>query len=168
MIDTPSSGVEAFIGLGSNLDEPIQQIEKARLAIVAVPHVAELAFSPLYRSRPVGPQDQPDYINAVMRIQTCLSPLQLLQQLQAIENDQGRVRLVRWGARTLDLDILLYGEAVIDTPTLTIPHREMARRSFVLYPLSDVADQNLLIPGLGPLSQLVANCPADGLQRLVA
>lgn len=162
------TSVEAFIGLGSNLNDPVQQIADARQAIAAIPGIEEKAFSALYRSQPVGPQDQPDYINAVMLIQTRLVAEDLLAALQGIENRQGRVRGVRWGARTLDLDILLYGQEHIDTENLTIPHREMAHRAFVLYPLHDVVVDDLNIPGLGRLSQLLANCPADGLTRLDA
>jgi len=160
------SGVEAYIGLGSNLDNPVDQVNQARAAIAALPEVAEIGFSPLYRSLPVGPQDQPDYINAVMRVVTELAPLALLRQLQQIENQHGRLRLVRWGARTLDLDVLLYGQQAIDEPDLIVPHPELARRAFVLYPLADVAGADLVVPGLGLLSQLLAACPADGLRKL--
>ncbi len=160
--------MDAYIGLGSNLNKPAQQIESAQQQIAALPQVELVAHSPLYRSNPVGPQDQPDYVNAVTHIKTRLAPLELLQQLQAIENAHGRLRLVRWGARTLDLDVLLYGEQLIDLPTLQVPHPELTRRAFVLYPLADVAVGDLSIPGKGTLNQLLAQCPADGLQRLTA
>lgn len=160
--------VDAYIGLGSNLDNPVQQIESAQQQIAGLPQVELVAHSPLYRSSPVGPQDQPDYVNAVTHIITRLAPLELLQQLQAIENAHGRLRLVRWGARTLDLDVLLYGAQLIDLPTLQVPHPELPRRAFVLYPLADVAASDLSIPGKGTLNQLLAQCPADGLQRLAA
>lgn len=162
------SAIDAFIGLGSNLDDPIKQIVNARTAISALAHVDQIAFSPLYSSQPVGPQDQPDFINAVMQIKTTLTADELLTQLQNIENQQGRVRLQRWGARTLDLDILLFGNQRIDTPRLSVPHPEMARRSFVLYPLLDISDQALLISGLGRLGDLIAACPPTGLQRIDA
>ena len=109
--------VIAYIGLGSNLAEPVVQIKLARIAIAAIPGVKELTFSGLYHSLPMGPKDQPDYVNAVMAIATGLLPMDLLRSLQAIENDQGRIRKgERWGARTLDLDILIYGDLIIDQP----------------------------------------------------
>lgn len=161
-------GVEVYLGLGSNLDDPIDHVSQARQAIAALPGCTEIAFSPLYRSQPVGPQDQPDYVNAVMRIATELDALELLRQLQSIENQHGRLRLVRWGARTLDLDILLYGQQQLDQPDLIVPHREVAKRAFVLYPLADVAPADLVIPGLGTLSALLAECPADGLRKIAS
>lgn len=160
--------VEAYLGLGSNLGDPIHYVTQARQAIIHLPDVEEVAFSPLYSSRPVGPQDQPDYVNAVMRIQTGLPAEALLRQLQQIENAHGRVRSVRWGARTLDLDILLYDRLRINQPDLIVPHPEMANRAFVLYPLADIADVGLIIPGLGSLADLLAACPADGLHRIAS
>lgn len=157
---------EAFIGLGSNLDNPVQHVNNARLAIAELADVEEIAFSPLYSSQPVGPLDQPDYINAVMRINTRLSAQALLSQLQQIENAHGRVRSVRWGARTLDLDVLLYDQETIHEPNLIVPHIEMPNRAFVLYPLADIAGGDILVPGYGRLSKLLAACPPAGLQRL--
>ena len=139
--------VVAYIGLGSNLITPEAQIATARQAINALAHVQEYAFSSLYRSPPMGPQDQPDYVNAVMAVKTDLSPMQLLRCLQKIELDQGRVRKdERWGARTLDLDILLYGEEVIDVPDLIVPHYGLAERAFVVYPLQEIAP-TIHVPG---------------------
>ncbi|MDD5461470.1 MAG: 2-amino-4-hydroxy-6-hydroxymethyldihydropteridine diphosphokinase [Methylococcales bacterium] len=156
----------AYIGLGSNLATPVAQIRSARAAIAAINGVQELAFSGLYHSLPMGPQDQPDYINAVMAIATDLPPLDLLQGLQKIENDQGRVRTGQhWGARTLDLDILIYGDQKIDQPDLTVPHKGLADRSFVLYPLFEIAP-HLVVPGKGRVADLVAACPLAGLKRL--
>ncbi|MDD1622572.1 MAG: 2-amino-4-hydroxy-6-hydroxymethyldihydropteridine diphosphokinase [Methylococcaceae bacterium] len=164
---TPSNPwFEAYIGLGSNLGDPIHTIASARLAIAGLADVEEIAFSPLYGSRPVGPQDQPDYVNAVMRIKTRLSAPNLLKQLQGIENAHGRVRSVRWGARTLDLDILLYDQQLINQPDLIVPHPELPNRAFVLHPLADVADSDLPIPGKGRLAELLTACPADGLKRI--
>ncbi len=158
--------VISYIGLGSNLAEPVTQIKSARTAIVSIAGVQELAFSSLYHSLPMGPQDQPDYVNAVMCIATDLLPMELLRCLQNIENDQGRVRKGdRWGARTLDLDVLIYGDQEIDLPDLTIPHKGIAERSFVLYPLFEIAPQ-LAVPGMGPIADLVAKCPLSGLRRL--
>ena len=159
-------GIDAFIGLGSNLGNSIEHIRNARLAISALAEVAEIGFSPLYTSSPVGPQDQPDYVNAVMHIKTSLSAVGLLKELQGIENSHGRERLVRWGARTLDLDILLYNLQTINEPHLQIPHPEMSKRAFVLYPLADIADLDLVVPGLGRLGELLAICPAEGLSRM--
>lgn len=159
--------ISAFIGLGSNLATPSQQITEARTAIASTAGIHELAFSSLYQSAPMGPQDQPDYVNAVMAIVTNLSPLALLKTLQDIEHEHGRVRTgERWGARTLDLDLLLYGDQQIQLPDLTVPHVGIADREFVLYPLYEIAS-DLTVPGKGSLSDLVANCPLRGLQRLI-
>jgi 2-amino-4-hydroxy-6-hydroxymethyldihydropteridine diphosphokinase len=158
--------VIAYIGLGSNLAEPVVQIKSARIAIAAIPGVKELTFSGLYHSLPMGPKDQPDYVNAVMAIATGLLPMDLLRSLQAIENDQGRIRKgERWGARTLDLDILIYGDLIIDQPDLTVPHPGLAERSFVLYPLFEIAPL-LLVPGKGAIADLISQCPLSGLKRL--
>jgi len=159
--------VTAFIGLGSNLATPSQQINGARSAIAATAGIQELAFSSLYQSAPMGPKDQPDYVNAVMAIATDLSPLELLKTLQQIEHEHGRVRTgERWGPRTLDLDLLLYGDQQINLPDLIVPHIGIADREFVLYPLYEIAP-DLNVPGKGSLSDLVANCPLRGLQRLI-
>lgn len=161
-----SQWVEAYIGLGANLDDPITQILTAADEIARLSDVERIALSPLYASKPVGPQYQPDYVNAAMRIKTRLDPLQLLGELQRIENHHGRVRAVRWGARTLDLDLLLFGQQSINLPQLTVPHPELAKRAFVLYPLADIADPALPIPGLDSLAVLLAACPADGISKL--
>lgn len=160
-----SHTVTAYIGLGSNLQNPSEQIHNARLAINTLAQTKELSFSSLYHSPPMGPQDQPDYVNAVMAITTGLSPLELLRGLQSIENASGRVRIERWGARTLDLDILLYDEQIINLPDLIVPHIGIAERAFVLYPLHEIAPQ-LIIPNKGKLDDLLANCPLAGLTRL--
>ncbi|MDP2904024.1 MAG: 2-amino-4-hydroxy-6-hydroxymethyldihydropteridine diphosphokinase [Methylovulum sp.] len=158
--------VAAYIGLGSNLASPVTQIKAARNAIAAIAGIKELAFSSLYQSLPMGPQDQPDYVNAVMSIETSLSPTDLLCCLQRIEQAQGRIRRgERWGARTLDLDILIYSGQLIESPELTVPHNGIAERSFVLYPLYEIAPQ-LVIPGKGNIADLIANCPLAGLKRL--
>ncbi|MDP3391274.1 MAG: 2-amino-4-hydroxy-6-hydroxymethyldihydropteridine diphosphokinase [Methylococcaceae bacterium] len=159
--------VTAFIGLGSNLATPSQQINGARSAIAATAGIQELTFSSLYQSAPMGPKDQPDYVNAVMAIATELTPTALLHCLQGIENEHGRVRTgERWGPRTLDLDLLLYGDQQIHLPDLIVPHIGIADREFVLYPLYEIAP-DLHVPGKGRLSDLVANCPLRGLQRLI-
>jgi len=164
-MSTEARGQIAYIGLGSNLAQPVEQIKAARLAIASLESVEELAFSSLYKSPPMGPPEQPDYVNAVMAIATTLSPESLLQCLQAIENSQGRVRGIRWGARTLDLDILLYDDLQIQLPYLTVPHVGIAERAFVLYPLFEIAPE-LTVPGLGSLAELRDKCPRDGLERI--
>lgn len=160
--------VDAYIGLGSNLQQPHQQITTAIQEIAALQGVRQVEVSPLYRTAPIGPQDQPDFINGVLRLQTCLPPLDLLAALQAIEQTHGRVRVQHWGARSLDLDILLYGTQVIDLPSLQIPHPQIVHRAFVLKPLADLAALDLLIPGYGCLAELLAGCPDDRVERLVA
>ncbi|MEC4748045.1 2-amino-4-hydroxy-6-hydroxymethyldihydropteridine diphosphokinase [Methylomicrobium sp. Wu6] len=161
-----NGAVAAYIGLGSNLDDPIEQVRSARADCAAIPGVRELAFSSLYRSSPMGPQDQPDYINAVMAVATALEAAVLLRHLQRIEQEHGRIRTQqRWGARTLDLDLLIYGEQGIDTGELTVPHPGLGQRAFVLYPLFEIAPE-LVVPGLGRIADLVVNCPLEGLKRI--
>ncbi|WP_236198887.1 2-amino-4-hydroxy-6-hydroxymethyldihydropteridine diphosphokinase [Pseudomonas pseudonitroreducens] len=155
-----------YIGLGSNLAEPRQQLEAALKALAQVPATKVAAVSPLYASDPLGPPDQPCYVNAVAALDTDLEPLALLDALQAIELEQGRVRKdERWGPRTLDLDILLFGERVIDEPRLSVPHYHMHARAFVLYPLADLAP-HLRFPDGRSLPELLAACPFSGLERL--
>ena len=159
---------EAYIGLGSNLMNPEEQIKQARLSIGKQADISEIDFSSLYASSPMGPQDQPDYVNAVMRVNTGLSAIELLRVLQDIENNQGRVRKgERWGARTLDLDLLLYADQQIDTPDLIVPHSGLSERAFVLYPLQEIAPEDLFVPGKGAIKQLLAQCPLDGLEKIV-
>jgi 2-amino-4-hydroxy-6-hydroxymethyldihydropteridine diphosphokinase len=167
MLQAKPAPVLAYIGLGSNLDHPSQQLNAARTDINALTDVKEQVFSSLYHSPPMGPQDQPDYVNAVMAIETTLPPLDLLRALQGIENHHGRVRSQRWGARTLDLDILLYGDQMINIPDLIVPHSGITERAFVLYPLHEIAPE-LIIPNKGKLSDLLTNCPLAGLKRLAS
>jgi len=157
--------VLAYIGLGSNLDNPESQLKTAIEALIGLPQTRLQARSSLYRSAPMGPQDQPDYLNAVVQLSTGLEPEALLDKLQGIEQAQGRVRAQHWGPRTLDLDILLYGEDVVATERLKIPHPGIAERSFVLYPLAEINGQ-LEIPGLGGVGSLMEQCPDAGLSRL--
>ncbi|MDD2865031.1 MAG: 2-amino-4-hydroxy-6-hydroxymethyldihydropteridine diphosphokinase [Methylococcales bacterium] len=157
--------MQVYLGLGSNLESPVEQLRAARAAIAAVNGISETGFSSLYRSPPMGGKEQPDYVNAVMAIETELSPLELLTVTQRIENEQGRVRSERWGARTLDIDILLFGDEVLNLPDLIVPHYGMAGRAFVLYPLFEIAP-DLEIPTHGKLADLVSRCPLDGLERL--
>ncbi len=134
------------MGLGSNLDNPIEQLKKALQALKLLPNTHLKTQSALYRSRPLGSQNQPDYINAVAMLVTELSPLVLLDNLQAIENKQGRVRgAERWGPRTLDLDMLLYDNVQLQEARLTLPHPGLYERAFVLYPLYECTP-DLILP----------------------
>jgi 2-amino-4-hydroxy-6-hydroxymethyldihydropteridine diphosphokinase len=148
--------------MGSNLDEPLAQLRAALQAMQRLPSCELLRCSPVYRSIAVGPGRQPDYFNAVAYIQTELEPLELLHALQEIECAQGRQREIRWGPRTLDLDILLYGERVADGAELTIPHPRLKERNFVLYPLRDL-DPGLSLPCGTPIESLCQSIPRDGL-----
>ncbi|MCL4409667.1 MAG: 2-amino-4-hydroxy-6-hydroxymethyldihydropteridine diphosphokinase, partial [Gammaproteobacteria bacterium] len=133
------SAVRCYIGLGANLDQPLQTLTAAVAELSQSPELTHWRCSTFYQSKPMGPQDQPDYINAVATFTTALTPLELLNYLQHIENKFGRVRMQRWGARTLDLDILLYGTDTIATERLTVPHPGMLEREFVLVPLAEIA-----------------------------
>ncbi|AFJ03573.1 2-amino-4-hydroxy-6- hydroxymethyldihydropteridine pyrophosphokinase [Methylophaga frappieri] len=147
--------MRVYIGLGSNLADPEQQIRQALRNLKALPKTQYIAASSLYRSPPMGPADQPDYLNAVAAVETDLSPLDLLQALQQIEKQHGRERLRHWGERTLDLDILLYDQRQIQEPLLTIPHPGLTTRAFVVRPLHEIAG-DVLIPGHANLGQYVA------------
>ena len=129
----------AYIGLGSNLESPIEQVRTAVDELATLPLTRLVAASSLYASRPVGPQNQPDFINAVAALETRLSPLALLDQLQALEQRHRRRRQRHWGPRTLDLDLLLYAHDDIQTPRLNVPHPQMTARAFVLAPLAEIA-----------------------------
>jgi len=159
--------VRAFIGLGSNLDDPEQQVRVACRELESLPRSAVVSCSSLYRSHPLGPQGQPDFINAVAELRTELDPDALLSQLQRIELSHGRVRGgERWGPRPLDLDLLLVGDRVMRTERLTVPHPGLTEREFVLYPLLEIAGPELEIPGHGPLGPLAAACDPGGLDKL--
>lgn len=163
---TPDPETVAYIGLGGNLDNPLARLRAAHAAIAATPGIRQTALSRYYRSAPLGPPGQPDYVNAVMAVATTLPPHALLDALQAIENAQGRVRGLRWGPRTVDLDILLYGDLRIADERLTVPHPGLAEREFVLYPLADIAPPDLPIPGQANLPALLAACPRRGLEEI--
>lgn len=155
-----------YIGLGANLGQPVHQLEQA---VFALQHISEselLQVSGFYGSKPMGPQDQPDYVNAVAALRTTLSAEALLDQLQRIELEQGRQRKdERWGPRTLDLDILLFGQQIIQTERLTVPHYGMKLREFVLYPLAEIQPE-LVLPDGVQLTELLALVPPNGLCRL--
>ncbi|ELY2672020.1 2-amino-4-hydroxy-6-hydroxymethyldihydropteridine diphosphokinase [Cronobacter sakazakii] len=130
----------AFIALGSNLAEPLTQVNNALAALARIPGSRVVATSSFYRTPPLGPQDQPDYLNAAVALETTLSAEALLDNTQRIELEQGRVRKAeRWGPRTLDLDIMLFGDATINTERLIVPHYDMKNRAFMLLPLSEIA-----------------------------
>ncbi|EOL9013876.1 2-amino-4-hydroxy-6-hydroxymethyldihydropteridine diphosphokinase [Cronobacter malonaticus] len=130
----------AFIALGSNLAEPLSQVNNALAALARIPGSRIVVTSSFYRTPPLGPQDQPDYLNAAVALETTLSAEALLDNTQRIELEQGRVRKAeRWGPRTLDLDIMLFGDATINTGRLTVPHYDMKNRAFMLLPLSEIA-----------------------------
>ena len=155
-----------YIGLGSNLAEPQSQLRAALQPLQALPDSRFIGCSSLYASDPLGPPDQPRYVNAVAALDCALEPLQLLDALQTIEREQGRVRKAeRWGPRTLDLDILLFGELQLAEERLGVPHYHMHARAFVLYPLAEIAPQ-LVLPDGRPLQTLLAACPFVGLERL--
>ncbi|AOS97098.1 2-amino-4-hydroxy-6-hydroxymethyldihydropteridine pyrophosphokinase [Microbulbifer aggregans] len=154
-----------FIGLGSNLANPEQQLRGALKSMDAVAQTRVLRCSSFYLSAPVGPGDQPDYINAVAELETGLDAEALLDALQAIEADHGRERSVRWGARTLDLDILLFGQETIRTDRLQIPHPRIGERNFVLVPLAELA-RALTLPTGESIQELLRACPQNRLEKL--
>lgn len=153
--------MRAYIGLGSNLADPVRQITDALDELVSIPQSQLIARSPLYRSAPMGPRDQPDYINAAAAIETQLSAKTLLHYLQRIEQRHGRVRDgQRWGPRTLDLDLLIYGHEVFSDAELTLPHPGAHERVFVLGPLYSIAPE-AVIPGKGRVADLLHACQSQ-------
>jgi len=159
--------VRAYIGIGSNLNDPVAQVKEAFDELEVLPDSLLAARSSLYRSKPMGPPDQPDYVNAVAALDTLLSAPELLQALQRIEVMQGRERTAqKWEARILDLDLLLYGTRVLDNPGLKLPHPGLHERDFVIIPLAEVAG-NLNIPGKGLLSTLIGSVENHSLRKLV-
>jgi 2-amino-4-hydroxy-6-hydroxymethyldihydropteridine diphosphokinase len=156
----------AYIGLGANLNNPKQQIEVAFKALANLPNTQLLLRSSLYQSAPMGPQDQDDYINAVAKIETSLTPIDLLDQLQSVEKTQGRVRKAeRWGPRTLDLDLLLFGDQAIQCERLTIPHYGLRQRAFVLLPLQEIAPE-LKLPDGTSINSIVEELTEQGITKL--
>ena len=158
--------VEAYIGLGSNLSNPLAQVSTALEELHAIKETQLLRSSSLYTSKPMGPSDQPDYVNAVAELSTTLEPQALLEALQAIEQAHRRQRKdQRWGPRTLDLDIILYGDLQMDSKLLQIPHYGVAEREFVLIPLQEL-QADLIIPGKGAVEDLIAQLPPYELLKL--
>jgi 2-amino-4-hydroxy-6-hydroxymethyldihydropteridine diphosphokinase len=156
---------EAFVALGANLENPVRQVQQAISELGAIEHTRVLACSSLYRTAPVGYADQPDFINAVAKLTTGLSPHELLDALHVIENRHGRQRSVRNAPRTLDLDLLMYGSREVREDDLTLPHPRMHERAFVLLPLAEIAP-DVQIPGCGPLSQLLAQVDRGCVEKL--
>jgi 2-amino-4-hydroxy-6-hydroxymethyldihydropteridine diphosphokinase len=157
----------AYIALGSNLRDPAAQVKAGFEALAMLPDSRLAAVSSLYLTAPVGHLDQPDFVNAVALIETALAPRALLDELLAIERHFGRVRDIPNGPRTLDLDILLYGDDVHDDEALTLPHPRMHERAFVLVPLAEIAPDGV-IPGRGGVSALAARVDAAGITKLDA
>ena len=149
-----------YIGLGANVDGPIEQIHIALRTLKALPETELIRCSSLYGSAPLGPEDQPDYVNAVAELETTLAPLDLLDALQAIEKIQGRIKHRHWGERCIDLDILLYGNETLNSERLNLPHHEMANRSFVVTPLLEIAS-DLTLPDGQRLSQIQPEFDGD-------
>ncbi|MCK0106984.1 2-amino-4-hydroxy-6-hydroxymethyldihydropteridine diphosphokinase [Marinobacter sp. S0848L] len=156
---------DVYVGLGSNLENPTAQLARAVMELARLPRTTLQAQSPFYASRPVGPQDQPDFVNGAVKLSTGLSPHQLLDHLQAIEQTHGRERLRHWGPRTLDLDVLLFGSEVLNDERLTVPHAELPNRDFALQPLLDL-DPELQLPDGRRIDQLRAQCPDNQLRKL--
>ena len=157
----------AYIGIGANLHDPIAQVRAAFAALDGIDSTHVAGRSSLYRSQPVGYLEQPDFVNAVARIESGLDAHTLLDRLAAIEQAQGRVRTRPNGPRTLDLDLLLYDEERIATAELVVPHPRMHERAFVLIPLVEIAP-DIVIPGRGPAARLLERIERPGVERLVA
>ncbi|HEY0681755.1 MAG TPA: 2-amino-4-hydroxy-6-hydroxymethyldihydropteridine diphosphokinase [Steroidobacter sp.] len=156
----------AYVALGSNLDQPLVQIELAFTALASLAKCRLVARSNLYKTQPLGPQDQPEFINAAAGLLTQLTARELLVELKRLERELGReLPVVRWGPRRIDLDLLVYADAQISESDLTVPHRGLPERNFVLYPLRDIAPE-LLVPGHGRVRQLAARVGGAGLAPL--
>ena len=155
----------AFIGLGSNLEDPRSQLQRAFAELDGLPETRLVAHSSLYRSAPLGYPDQPEFVNAVAKVATALTPQALLQALLQIEHEHGRERTFRNAPRTLDLDMLLYDDTQLHEHGLTIPHPQMHLRAFVLQPLLEIAP-DCVIPGIGSVEQALQNCSDQVLEKL--
>lgn len=154
-----------YIGLGANLDQPAEQVRAALRSLDNLSQSRVVKSSALYTSSPLGPQDQPDYVNAVCLLETQLAPDELLQRLQKLEIEQGRVKKRHWGERIIDLDILLYDDLQLQSEHLQIPHSQMHLRDFVLVPLVEIAP-GVVIPGHGKIEELIAALQDSFLRAL--
>jgi 2-amino-4-hydroxy-6-hydroxymethyldihydropteridine diphosphokinase len=166
LVEPTMDSHRVYIGLGSNLREPERQVRTACGEIALIPGIRLRRCSSLYRTAPIGYADQPDFINAVAEIRTVLAPLRLLEFMRRIETDHGRVRELRNGPRTLDLDILIYGELQIADDELVLPHPRAHQRAFVLLPLLEIAP-DCVIPGLGPARNWLQPCDDQTITRIV-
>ncbi len=155
----------AYVGLGANIGEPRRQLAEAIAELRRLPDTQFVLASGLYKSAPVGYAEQPDFLNAVVRLETRLAPMDLLDRLQEIENRHGRERPFPDAPRTLDLDLLLYGDEAVATPRLTVPHPRMHQRAFVLKPLLEL-DPAVSIPGKGPARALLDACGNQPAERI--
>lgn len=162
------NAVRAYIGLGSNLAHPVRQVQAGMSALTQLEQTRVEACSSFYRTAPVGLREQPDFINAVCRVCTDQAPETLMRKLLEIESEHGRVRHGdKGGPRTLDLDLLLYGDQVIRMADLSVPHPRLHERAFVLYPLHEI-EPDLVIPGHGPLREMLADCSGQPIQKIDA
>ena len=155
----------AYVGLGSNLGDSVETVAKALVELARLPGCRWVGGSSLWRSKPLADLAQPDYVNAVCVVDTLLDPERLLDALQAIETRFGRTRGSHWASRTLDLDVLLFGDQILNSARLSVPHPGLAERDFVLVPLAEL-DPGLVVPGLGSLQALLSACPDRGLQKI--
>lgn len=158
---------DAYIALGSNLKNPADQVRAGFEELAMLPDTLLAAISSLYTNPAVGYVNQPDFVNAVAKIQTGLAPRALLAELLAIERRFGRVREFENAPRTLDLDIVLYGSETIDEPGLTVPHPRMHERAFVIVPLAEIAP-DLVVPGRGPIATLLRGVDLSSLTKLAS
>ena len=154
-----------YIALGSNLDEPSEQIYKAINSIDAVDDLSVTHISSLYKTKPIGKIDQPDFINAVIEVEGDISPENLHAALQAIETQAGRIRIELNEPRTLDLDILLIDDLIMKTKKLTVPHPRMHQRQFVIVPLFEI-NQKVNIPGIGTINKILKSLPDQGVVKI--
>jgi 2-amino-4-hydroxy-6-hydroxymethyldihydropteridine diphosphokinase len=155
--------VPAYVAIGSNLDDPLLQVRSALQRLQSLESSRLITASGLYRTVPLGPQDQPEFVNAVAGLLTQLTPRELLHRLKSLEADMGRASpVLRWGPRRIDLDLLVYGSVQMNDPDLVVPHRGVPERNFVLYPLRDIAP-DLIVPGHGSVASLAARVGDAGL-----
>lgn len=161
-----TDGVIAYVGLGSNLGDSVARVQEGMQALNVIPGVRLRRCSSLYRSAPVGITDQPDFINAACEVETTLDPVELMRQLLETERQHGRVRDgAKGGPRTLDLDLLLYGERTMTAPDLVLPHPRLHERAFVLAPLHELSE-TLTVPGRGPVRAMLVACRGQRIERL--
>ena len=158
---------DAYLGLGSNLQQPYQQIQRAIELLAELPDTTLIASASIYQSPALSDASHPDYLNTVVRIETTLAPLELLDHLQGIEQQRGRKRTpgLRWEPRTIDIDILLYGREAIQHPRLIVPHAEMLKRNFVMIPLLEIAPTGMEIPGSVALGKIAEQWQGQHLEK---